>query len=268
MRKPAVCFLTGLLLGAGSTWLWRAPRARPEQHETGRAADGNRPRSPRLTIPPGAQITNLYPVSKYETEKTAPALRPRFDAVHRPTADDYALASFRHESEALYGPAIETMALAPNVAARLSELLAERLQAATDARQLAAGADTPVDPAAAVATAVGEVDAEVRALIGEPAFATLGYLMASPAYRDLKDSFLLDAKFADARLTSPQLVQLVRLMDSAPRRDPGQDSSAANEKELSASGLSPEDSSLYEQTGSFLRPDQRTLFNDYLHIRR
>jgi len=259
MRQPAV--LLGLaLLVAGLTWIDFGRRT-SESFRLG-ARTETVSRAPAPSFPsPGAEIRPK--AAAVPSTAPRPAIRSRFDAMHRPAADDRSFIAFRREAEELFGPAIDAMALAPDIVPRLTELLAERSQAASDARQIAVAGETPVTRVdLAVQEATGQVDAEIRNLVGEPTFNDLSFIMSSQAYRDVRNSFLLDARFAGVPLNGRQLIQVTKLLDAEAGRAPGEGAPDP------ASVRDRADDRIFNQAQTFLGAEQCALLRDYLLLRR
>ena len=167
-----------------------------------------------------------------------------------------------HEVENLYGTALKTLGLSEDSSVRLKGLLSERFRSVDDAREIMKKGPLlkPEEFRALTGKIEGEIDDEIRNLIGEDKFAQLSRLMAIPGYLgQVQNSFSPRFDSAGCPITPEQSVQLAEALSES--------TSGAGDL-VGSDGLNSSDHSVFQKMSATLSVKQRSVLLDELTLRR
>lgn len=251
MKRGGIIVILVVVLFAG--WgLLKQNRIRSELKEP---RSGEEPGTPKVIKEVAVGKPPLAAVSGAE------GIRPRFGNGHFPTSEDRELLAFQRSTERLFGGVVDGLAISQSSKLHLKQLLAERFEAAAEAKRLMSQRHKREDASQVVIDATSQVDKEMASLVGDDLGREMTYMASSLTFGSLQANFMLDTQFGGAPLTGSQLLSLSHVFD--------QDAPTTGTVSPidSPDGLSATDRKIYEDASKFLSLDQLVLLHDYLIVR-
>jgi hypothetical protein len=164
-----------------------------------------------------------------------------------------------------YGDAIAAMKLSPDETAKLRNLLLERVNSQTDAREAAQQAGLSLEEVnQAVSQAQSEVNDEIKSLIGDDDYKQLLLPPSSMFKMLIGNTVGLDLEMAGSPLTPAQTTSLAQAYSEGVRNSGYGLFGGPNQTPDSETGLTPNSQALLDRMTPSLTPDQIPVIKDYL----
>ena len=186
---------------------------------------------------------------------------------------EFILARARRDLQQNYGVVLDHLGLPPDRLARIKELLVERAIVPTDVQKVADESPETIAGAqkdAVIGRQYQVIDAEVKSLAGDPAYAEIATMIsAGDSYREIRSTFVPDAAYYGIEVRPEQIVQLAALLaNSTQPLDPDALARVNGEPADPATGLNAFQAEIYRKAGAILAPDQLKCFQQFLANRR